>query len=492
MHRSRLFLALFLAAAALAMLLQPPVAHAADPSTDDPSADDRSIVIDADATVTDSLLDRYTDERDDSFAWTLAQKYVGPGVQGYAIDLTSQTWRADGEVSHPAWTHMMQVIVPVLPGGAAPPDTAMLFITGGTRRDTPPRIMSLQFARLAQMTGTVVVLLPNVPNQPLVLNGDGERRYEDDLLAESWITAGAQGDAGWIVHLAMVESAVAAMDAAQAFLASDEGGNIGITGFVVSGASKRGWTSWLTAAVDERVRGVIPLVIDVMNLPKMIEHHWGAYGFWAPAIGDYAGRELFRWLGSPEARTLREVVDPYLYRDRLTMPKFILNAAGDEYFLPDTTRYFLDDLPGETRLRIVPNADHSVDESMDAVMSALGFYAAVVRGLDIPALAWERPEAGTLRVTADTAPVQVTLWQAVNPAARDFRREEVGDIWEPTPLEANELGEYTATVGVPESGFRAFFVEARFAVPGLPLPLVFTTEVAVVPDVLPHRDKAME
>ena len=458
---------------------------------------------DADAVVTDSLLDRYTAERDESFAWSLVKTYEGEGVKGSVLDLTSQTWRDADEVSHPAWTHMVQIVVPdpVVVGGDGnethpftPPKTALLFIGGNTRKADPPGVMDWMLAQMALSTNSVVVMVPNVPNQPMVLNGDGKRRYEDDLLAETWTTAARTHDPSWIIHLAMVESAVATMDAAQAFLASDEGGNIDISGFVVSGASKRGWTSWLTSAVDNRVRGVVPLVIDVMNLPKMIEHHWGAYGFWAPAIGDYAGRHLFDWLGSPESRTLREVVDPYLYRDRFTMPKFIVNAAGDEYFLPDTTRYFLDDLPGLTRLRIVPNCDHAIDQNLDAVQSALGFYAAVINDRPIPDLTWEfdADDPGRMTVTSDATPYRVQLWTATNPEARDFRREEIGDVWVPTTLKANERGEYAVSVEMPESGFIAYLVEARFRIEGQPLPVVFSTEVRVLPDMLPFKDKAME
>lgn len=458
---------------------------------------------DANAVVTNSLLDRYTAERDDSFSWSLVKTYEGQGVKGYVLDLTSQTWRDEDEVSHPAWTHMVQIVVPdpVFAGGDGnetrpftPPETALLFIGGNTRKQDPPGVMDWMLAQMALSTGSIVVMVPNVPNQPMVLNGDGKRRYEDDLLAETWTTAGRTGDPAWIIHLAMVESAVATMDAAQAFLASDKGGGIDITGFVVSGASKRGWTSWLTSAVDDRVRGIVPLVIDVMNLPEMIEHHWGAYGFWAPAIGDYAGRQLFNWLGSPESRTLREVVDPYLYRDRFTMPKFIVNAAGDEYFLPDTTRYFLSDLPGLTRLRVVPNADHAIDRNLDAVQSALGFYAAVINDRPIPELSWtiDPQDPGRMVVSADAVPTKVTLWTATNPKARDFRREEIGDVWVPAVLVADELGDYAAKVATPKGGFVAYLVEARFRVEGQALPLVFTTEVQVLPDMLPHADKPME
>ncbi len=445
------------------------------------------------STVNDTLLDRYTARRDDSFAWTLEKTWTDmPGLVGYALNLTSQTWRNKPDVDHPAWTHMMQIVRPEHPAGGALPDTALLIIAGGTRTQNAPEHLDAQLAMMARLTGSVVVLLPDVPNQPMVLNGDGVPRYEDDLLAETWVSAAKTHDQSWIIHLAMVESAVAAMDAAQQFLASDTGGGISIKHFFVSGASKRGWTTWLTAAVDDRVSGIVPFVIDTLNLPATMKHHWGAYGFWAPAIGDYSGRHLFNWLNSPDSRALRSIVDPYLYRDRLDMPKFLINSAGDQYFLPDTTRYYLDDLPGITRLRIVPNTNHSLGRNLDAVQSALAFYTALLDNRPIPALSWRSDTPGVLRVTADTDPIEVTLWQAHNPGARDFRQEAIGNAWQPTPLEPDDDGVYTARVDPPESGYTAFFVEARFRPEGVPLPMTFTTEVQVVPDILPFKDKPMQ
>ncbi|USO00210.1 MAG: PhoPQ-activated pathogenicity [Phycisphaeraceae bacterium] len=440
------------------------------------------------STVANTLLDRYTAHRDASFAFELERIYTDhPGFTGYAVNLTSQTWRSADEVDFPQWTHMLEIVRP----DDVETDTALLVVAGGQRRVPPPDRLSSELYMIAGLTHSVVVKVPNVPNQPLTLNGDGEIRFEDDLLAESWTTAAKTKDMGWIVHLAMVQSACAAMDATQGFLKTDEGGNIEINRFVVTGASKRGWTTWLTACEDDRVVGIIPMVIDVLDLPVTMRHHWGAYGFWAPAIGDYASRKLFRWLNSPDSRALRSIVDPYLYRDRLDMPKFLLNSGGDQYFLPDTTRYYLDDLPGLTRLRVVPNTNHSLSRSPDAVQSAVAFYEAVLKSVEIPALHWERGEPGVLRVTADAEPFEVTLWQAHNPEGRDFRQEKIGNAWTSTPLEAQD-GAYVAEVPVPDQGFTAYMVEARFNVDGMSLPLTFTTEVSVVPDVLPFKDKPME
>lgn len=462
---------------ALLILLALPTALRADPGS-----------INND-TVRDTALDRYTARRDESFAFSLEKTYTDrPGLVAHALRLTSQRWREETEVSHPEWTHMVQIVRPENPR----PGVALLLIAGGVRRDAPPARVDERLAMMAALTGGVVIFLPNVPNQPLVLFDDAEDRYEDDLLAESWMHAGRTGDPGWIIHLAMVESVLAAMDASQQFLRSDEGGNLEIDRFVLSGGSKRGWTAWLAAAVDPRVAAIIPTVIDTLNLPMTMRHHWAAYGFWAPAIGDYAARRLARWLGTPEGHALRTVVDPYLYRDRYTMPKFLLNAAGDQYFLPDTTRYYLADLPGVTRLRLVPNANHSLDRHPDAMQSALAFHAAVAGGFEIPALDWEMPEPGLLRVRPAAGVTEVTLWQAHNPGARDFRQEEIGEAWTPTPLAPDEEGVYHARVEAPDTGFRAFFVEARFRVEGLAMPLVFTTEARVIPDTLPFADTPMD
>ncbi|MAY75729.1 MAG: PhoPQ-activated pathogenicity [Phycisphaerae bacterium] len=434
-------------------------------------------------------LDRYTAELDESFAWRIVQTYEPmPGTRGFAVDLTSQTWRSEEEVSHPAWTHMMQVVVPPV----VEHDTALLVIGGGRRREEPPARISGHIARISSLTRSVVVLLPTVPNQPLELRDDGKKRYEDDLLAESWQIAMAERDTGWVIHQAMAKSAVAGMTATQQLMESI-GDGPAVTGFVLTGGSKRGWTTWLTAAVDDRVRGIVPMVIDTINLPEVMKHHWGAYGFWAPAIGDYAGRGFAKMLTSPRFESIRGIVDPYTMRDRLTMPKLLVNAGGDQYFLPDSTKYYFDDLPGPTYLRVVPNVNHSIDDRPDVLTSALAFHDAVARGHKLPSLSWEVGEAAnTLRLQTSTEPAKVLLWEATNPEARDFRLETIGAAWTFRPLRPEADGSYLAAVEAPETGFRAFLIEATFPAEGFMAPHVFTTEVQVIPDVLPFADKPME
>src|SRR5262249_26359960 len=62
-------------------------------------------------------------------------------------------------------------------------------------------------------------------------------------------------------------------------------------------------------------------VIDLLNVEESFEHHYRAYGFWAPAIAAYQASGIMRWAGTPELAALLKIEDPYAYRDRLTITK---------------------------------------------------------------------------------------------------------------------------------------------------------------------------
>ena len=54
-----------------------------------------------------------------------------------------------------------------------------------------------------------------------------------------------------------------------------------------------------------------------------------------------------------------DFADPILYKDRLVMPKLIINSLNDYFWSPDHSYYYLDELPGVNYLRLLPNAEHS-------------------------------------------------------------------------------------------------------------------------------------
>jgi PhoPQ-activated pathogenicity-related protein len=325
-----------------------------------------------------------------------------------------------------------------------------------------------------------------VPNQPVVFKDDPQRkpRVEDEFIAYTWDHYIRTGDDRWPARLPMTKSAVRAMDTLTAFTSSTDGGGHPVRRFVVTGASKRGWTTWTTAAVDSRVIAIAPAVIDLLNVEPSFIHHWQAYGAWSDAVQDYVDRGLMERIGTPEFRALMRIEEPYSYRDRLTMPKFIVNASGDQFFLPDSSQFYFDDLAGEKHLRYVPNTNHSL-QNTDATDSIIAFYAAVVKGTPRPRTRWTFDSDGAIRVTADERPETVTLWQATNPKARNFRFDVIGAAYRRTALTPSAPNTWVARVPPPASGWTAFFVELTFRSGGR-YPFKETTAVRVVPDRLPY------
>jgi PhoPQ-activated pathogenicity-related protein len=325
-------------------------------------------------------------------------------------------------------------------------------------------------------------------------------RSEDDLIAYGRVKYLVTGDEEWLVRLPMVKSGVRAMDAVQQYLGSAAGGGVAIDRFVVAGGSKRGWTTWLVGAVDPRVSAIVPLVIDALNTEAVTRHHYEAYGFFSPALGDYVRHGLYpHLLGTDAFHRILAIEDPYLYRDRerlRSIPKFLVNAAGDQFFLPDNSRFYYADLGGEKHLRYVPNAKHDLQGS-DAQDSILAFYRAVLDGTARPRFTWRTLDDETIVVTAEDRPREVRLWRATNPRGRDFRLDVIGKAWTNVVLEETAPSEWRASVAAPPKGFTAFFVELVYdgaapapsvpaAAPGA-VPLKLTTTVSVVPSVMPFR-----
>jgi PhoPQ-activated pathogenicity-related protein len=240
---------------------------------------------------------------------------------------------------------------------------------------------------------------------------------------------------------------------------------------------------------DKRVVAIAPIVIDMLNVVPSFRHHWEAYGFYAPAVGDYVSHGIMDWQDTPEYARLIKLVEPYEHRDRLTLPKLMINATGDQFFLPDSHRFYFADLKGPKYLRYVPNADHSLRDS-DAIETLAAWQFAIAHQKPLPQFDWQVDwKAGEISVKANDKPAKVLLWQATNPEARDFRLETLGKVWTSRELQADADGRIVARVEKPAQGWTAFLVELTYPVAGSPTPLKLTSGVAVVPDVLPFAGK---
>jgi PhoPQ-activated pathogenicity-related protein len=426
---------------------------------------------------TETALDRYVAQPDAAYSWRKVAEAREGDVTGYALDLVSQHWLTPAEVNRPEWRHWLTVVKP----DDVKHPTALLFITGGSNRPGNPPRPSRDLIEIARRTRSVVAELRMIPNQSLVFNNDGVERKEDDLIAYSWAQYLRTGDERWPARLPMTKAAVRAMDAVTAFLGGEEAGKVAVETFVVAGASKRGWTTWCTAAVDRRVIAICPLVIDILNVETSINHHYRAYGFFAPSVGDYVTHRVVDWSGTAEGKALYGIEDPFSYRDRLTMPKLLINAAGDQFFVPDSTQFYFGELPGENLVRYVPNTDHGLKDT-DVFQTLSTWYQGILERTPRPKCTWQRAADGTLTVRAETKPNEVKLWQATNPSARDFRLETLGPKWISTPVTESN-GVYAAELKAPAEGWTASFVELTFEVGGRALKL--TTDVSVLPDKLP-------
>ena len=435
----------------------------------------------------DTALDDYVNELDPNYTYFALDPLPGPGFKLHLLNMVSQQWRTLDEVNRTLWRHWLGVIVPEI----VDTETAMLIILGGSNSATPTfdEDELAVAVQIAMNSRSVVALLGQVPNQPLLFADEPLALREDALVAYTWDKAMRTGDWTWPAYLPMVKSAVRAMDTVQEYVPMVS--HYDVSRFVVTGFSKRGATTWLAAAVDPRVQAIAPGVINFLNLAPHIEHHFRAYGFYSDAVDDYVNYEIVRRVRTPEGQALLQVVDPYSYLDRLDMPKFLINSPGDQFFLPDSARFYIGDLLGENLLRYVPNTDHSLTDPSgnidNTVISLASWYSSILYSVARPYISWQQ-ENGQLWVVTDQTQVAARLWQATNPVARDFRRETIGPTWTSEWIAPTGPGVFVANVSPPVEGWTAYYVELIFPDSDpTRLPQTYSTQVYVTPDTLPFE-----
>ncbi|MDX9973404.1 MAG: PhoPQ-activated protein PqaA family protein [FCB group bacterium] len=442
-------------------------------------------------------LDDYCAEPDPNYSWQHVATYAGSLFTDHVIQMTSQKWDpADWDstsgINEPIWNHWMILTVPK----GARHDTALMVVSGSSiNRPAPTGSDSLaQF--LAVNTGSVVVTLKQIPSEPMTFLGY-RQETEDGLIAYGWRKFLEGGDARWLMRLPMTKACLRAMDTVTEFMASDAGGGMTVDKFVVAGASKRGWTTWTTGVVDAalpnpRVVGIIPMVIDLLNMEPSLSHHFDAYGFWSPAIWDYTENRIMEWLNTPQMGELCSIVEPYAYLDRLTMPKLVIAGSGDEFFLPDSAQFYFHRLKGEKTMLYASNAGHSLEGSdgdvrPEILAGLVSWYSSFLTNQTRPQISWYKRHDGSLVIdTQGNTPLQAVQWTATNPTMRVFIHEVFGDLYQPSVLQPVSPGHYIASAPAPSQGWTAFYALFSFDSGNVNAPFMATTEISVVPDVLPY------
>merc|ERR1719456_274898 len=169
------------------------------------------------------------------------------------------------------------------------------------------------------------------------------------------------------------------MRAVQEYASQNDLGNI--DGWLVSGASKRGWTTWLVGAVNcptcPKIEGIAPIVPIVPNLREGLHHMMQAYGGWTFAFSDYMeANNLTKYLDDPRFENLLKLIDPINYVQRLEkLPKFVLVSSDDEFMMMEWTRNWYDKFTGEKHLMIANNAEHSMATGIVELLQSLGNFA---------------------------------------------------------------------------------------------------------------------
>lgn len=303
----------------------------------------------------------------------------------------------------------------------------------------------------------------------------------------------------------MVKSAVKAMDTIQDFAFSLRGVPP-IFNFIVSGASKRGWVTWLAGAVDRRVTAIIPVVMPIQNMLPNLHSIFRCYGEWGFAFGDYVSQGVTRRITDPAFRAITEIEDPINYNRFIDMPKLMIIGTKDEFFVPDEPKFFFDQLIGEKHIVAVPNGNHPAINSRSTQPEPF-FYLSNTSAAFINQITTRqiRPTYRyKLTYSNDTAqvefwtiigtPAQVRLWQGTPPKTnqRDFRFFTGTELqfyqFTSTVLSPVSRGYYRARVTKPAAGWTGFFIDAQYRTGILQKDnFLVTTEVNIVPDRYPFR-----
>ncbi len=403
-----------------------------------------------------NALESYLNIEDNAFTWEVKDSFKIGEVTAYDLLLTSQKWREH------TWKHQLTILVPK----ETSYDGSLLFITGGSLTDGMPNWKTKEkngsessaMAQIAQKNKGIVSIVRQVPMQPLY---DGDL-VEDQLISFTLHNYKNDKDPTWPLLFPMVKSAVRAMDAVQEF--SKEKLQKDITRFTVSGASKRGWTTWLTGASDSRVEAIGPMVIDVLNMPVSLDYHITAWNAYSEQINDYIKLEIPQTVNSEDGNALTQMIDPYSYREKLTMPKLIFIGTNDEYWPVDAVKNYIKEIPGENYIHYTPNAGHNLDGGEKALKSLSAFWEQTLKKESYPKLDYELVSdktSATLSVTSNSDDLKsVYLWLA-DSDDRDFRDE----TWSSSKINPVQGKATVKKIRFPKTGYKAFYMDLEYVDP---------------------------
>ena len=451
-----------------------------------------------------------------------------PNITIRTYILYSQTWPVKKYTDIPTttWQHKLVFYIPKQVSHTK----ALLYVNGGYNKnkngsdeffDSKEHI---DYTNIAVNNKALVVEIEDVPNQYLFF--DGVPKREDQIMAYTYkmVMDNPMQNAYLAGHLPMAKAIVKAMDASQEILKREYG--IDITGFVLSGASKRGWAVWLAALEDDRVKAIVPIVINILNTQKSIFYICETYGgICPPALGDYEKEGITSMINTPAATKLMQIEDPFnylgsdydsKYKERLAIPKYIIAASGDDFFVPDSSKWYFKKLPGTNNyIRYLPNSMHyfkgnmisDSTNSLQSINKALdSYFYFILHDISLPKIHWILHD-NKIELASSLKPQEIKLWVSNNERTRDFRfitsyskvhlfskkllsyfTQNFGDnTYKEKTIDfvCEEENSCNVDILLPElkNGWQASFAEVYYNINNIPF--VVTTEVDIAPDVMP-------
>jgi PhoPQ-activated pathogenicity-related protein len=372
-----------------------------------------------------NALREYVSKPQSAFTWARDKK------DNSEFRLTSQTWQGH------KWVHHLVIQEPQ--GEPVAKDTAFLVITGDR-----VEAVDAPFAKaLADQSRLPVMTLFDVPNQPLY------DLREDDLIAYTFKQYIESGDPNWPLLLPMVNSAVRAMDMVQQ---ETKGA---ISKFIVTGESKRGWTTWLLATLrDPRVIGIAPVAFDNLDVDRQLKYQVESWGHLSEMLGSYSGAGLISQIETPPGQRLREMVDPIFGVSDVQVPVLTIRGSNDPYWTADATNTYWPKVRPPKGLLILPNEGHDFIHDQ-AYIQALAEFPAEIRNPELLDIRTEFVD-GNLVCHMTTPVTALHLWRAESPN-KDFRQSK----WVLQGEMAIGGGHKKATVkfAPPDKGYWAYFIE---------------------------------
>lgn len=410
----------------------------------------------------------YVAKPDAAYKWTKKSEGEIAGTKYVEVILTSQTWK---DIT---WKHQLFLIKPAKCRADA--KHALLFITGGGWNDNLekpgqsklPRETPL-FISMADKLETPIAILLHVPQQPIF---DG--KTEDQIIAYTFDKYLRTDDSTWPLLCPMVKSAVRGMDATEEICKQEWG--LEIDTFTLSGASKRGWTTWLTGAVDKRAVAIAPMVIDTLRMDKQMTLQKESFGDLSEEINDYKELDLHKMVSTQKGKSLLSIVDPYSYRSHFTQPKLIILGTNDPYWPLEALNLYWQDLPGDKFILYCPNNVHGLKDYPRIFGSLRALHHKVIANKTLPKLDWDFTPGDDkllLKVKSDLKPSKVTVWSA-SAKTKDFRQA----VW--TSAESDVAGDsFVGRLPTPEEGYSAMFAEFVFE-DETETPYFFSTQLKMI------------